>query len=310
MSIWQKIEPYLVDKPQPIIGAKTIQIILLREILDYIVLRTEDTRELNTAATPLSIKDTTNTRRVAFLGTKQKAVESRFMEQMLRTSREAAELGSYNCYLKDNLCLACPRCGLFGATNTESGGEKIGNIKHRIEYSTAFSLMPFDDIETATTFNALNDATQTTGQALGTRYAVAPASLFPSIVTLKSVTKKELILTIKTLLGAKSYGAESRIGGDVRNTIMGFAAGWEEILTPLELTLELYDQKESISSEIITGILNQYKNLAGNPDRVVVFNPEETQGLIKACADVPLDKVFIESAFEDIENYRKSQAGK
>ena len=72
------LKPYLEDKPRPLIGAKTIQLLLIREIHDYTVLRTEDTRELNTVATPLSIKeDGKDIRRVAFLATKQKAAESR-----------------------------------------------------------------------------------------------------------------------------------------------------------------------------------------------------------------------------------------
>jgi len=310
MSIWEKIEPFLVAAPQPIIGAKTIQIILLREILDYTILRTEDTRELNTAATPLSIKERSSARRVAFLGTKQKAVESRFMEHMLRTALEEAEMGTLDCHLKDALCLACPRCALFGGTNVESGAERIGNIKHRIEYSTAFSLMPFEDIETAITFNAIDDSTQTTGQALGSRYAVVPATLFPSVVALKSVTRRELILAIKTLLGAKSYGAESRIGGDVRNTIVGIVGGWEEIITPLEFTLESYDHKDSLSPQTVHSLLDGYKKLAGNPDHVLILSPEEMESLVKECAETPLNKGFLEKAFTDVDEYRKAQAGK
>ena len=51
------IEPYLVDKPYPLIGAKTIQLNVMREILDYTVLRTEEDRQLNTVYTPLSVKE-------------------------------------------------------------------------------------------------------------------------------------------------------------------------------------------------------------------------------------------------------------
>ena len=136
---------YTVAHPEPLIGAKTIQIILMREILDFTVLRTEETRELNTVATPRSISETENTMRVAFLGTKQKAVESRQLEQILRTATDEARLTYPVCYLKDNLCLRCPRCALFGATSTESGKGDTPNIKHRIEYSTAFSLLSHEE---------------------------------------------------------------------------------------------------------------------------------------------------------------------
>src|SRR6266849_4271835 len=136
-SIIEKLNDYLIEKPKPLIGAETIQFLLLREILDYTVLRTEETRELNSVSTPLSESNrATVTKRVAFLGSKQKAAESRQMEYLLRSAAEAAkkEIPSGKvgdgCYLKDNLCLACPRCGLYGATAL---GQEA-NIKHRIEY--------------------------------------------------------------------------------------------------------------------------------------------------------------------------------
>ncbi len=235
-SVIEKLNGYVVEKPRPLIGAETIQLLLLREILDYTVLRTEETRELNSVNTPLSETDrVTTVKRVAFLGSKQKAAESRQMEYLLRSATTAVGKDIEECYLKDNLCLECPRCGLYGASAL---GEEA-NIKHRIEYSTAFSLLPFDQISEEITFNAVSELDQTTGQALGSRNVVKPASLFPSIVTLKAVTREELVLAVKTLLACKSYGAESRTGGDCRNTLFGVAAGWEEIITPLELTLEL-----------------------------------------------------------------------
>lgn len=304
------IEPYLVDKPYPLIGAKTIQLIVMREILDYTVLRTEEDRQLNTVYTPLSVKEDKPTRRVAFLATKQKAAESRQLEQLLRTAAEEGGLSIPECYLKDKLCMKCPRCGLYGATSTESGQSDRANIKHRIEYSTAFSLLPYENIATVTTFNAINDRNITTGQALGSRYAVAPATLFPSIVTLKSVTWIELVLAVKTLLACKSYGAESRIGGDVRNTIIGVIAGWEEVITSLELTLELYDRRNNNTpANIAEFIKKDYVPKAGNPDRVIVLEEEQTDELIKGLVNTALDKGLLEKAYKYIKDYRSMQIG-
>jgi len=327
-NAFAKVRPYLVERPRPLIGAETVQLILLREILDYAVLRTEETRELNTVHTPLSVsKADKPVRRVAFLATKQKAAESRELEHLLRTAVDKAGLkyvrrnGSLllsdkvqkgdeevACYLKDNLCMQCPRCGLYGGTSTVAGQQERANIKHRIEYSTAFSLLPFDDIGTALTFNAINDRNQTTGQALGQRFAVQPATLFPSVVTLKSVTQRELILAVKTLLTCKSYGAESRIGGDARNTLWGIVAGWEEVITSLELALELADSLDTLSPEMIKQIMEKkYKPMAGNPKQVVVLDPTEVDALVKACAETELDEAFLEAAYRDIASYRAEQ---
>jgi CRISPR-associated protein Csc2 len=310
MNSLDLLKPYTVEKPEPLIGAKTIQLILMRNVLDYTVLRTEETRELNTVATPLSLGNGAKTVvRVAFLATKQKAAESRQLEQLLRTATKEAGLNAAECYLKDNLCLQCPRCGLFGATSVESGKGDRANIKHRIEYSTAFSLLPFEDIESATTFNGIIDLNQTTGQALGSRYAVIPATIFPSIVTLRSATMTEVILTIKTLLASKSYGAESRIGGDMRNSLFGIVCGWEEIITPLELTLEIYDKRGEVSGETVRAIAEKYKPLAGNVDKVKVLAPAEVDEVVKQAAETKLDKQFLEAAYADVAQYHETQAG-
>lgn len=323
-----KVQPYLVGRPRPIIGAETVQLILIREILDYTVLRTEETRELNTVHTPLSVRQAGEpVRRVAFLATKQKAAESRELEHLLRTAIGEAGLKyvrrngrlllvdrvqngdkPVDCYLKDNLCMQCPRCGLYGATRTVAGQQERANIKHRIEYSTAFSLLPFDDIGTVLTFNAINDLNQTTGQALGQRFAVQPATLFPSVITLKSVTQRELILAVKALFACKSYGAENRVGGDVRNTIWGVVVGWEEVITSLELTLELADNLDKLTPETIKQIVeDKYKPMAGNPKQVTVLEPEEVEALVKACTKTDLNKEFLEAAYGDIASYRDEQ---
>lgn len=327
-SVFGKLQPYLVERPRPLIRAETVQLILAREILDYTVLRTEETRELNTVPTPLSMKKAgEGVRRVAFLASKQKAAESRELEHLLRTATSRASLSHVRrdghpiltgtgqkgdqelvCYLKDNLCMYCPRCGLYGGTRTVAGEQDRANIKHRIEYSTAFSLLPFEDISTAITFNAINDSNQTTGQALGQRFAVQPATVFPAVVTLKSVTRRELILVVKTLLACKSYGAESRIGGDVRNTFLGVVAGWEEVITSLELTLELADQLDALNAETVSRIIREkYSLMAGNPQHVVVLDSGEIEALLTACATTDLDRPFLEAAYEDINCYRKEQ---
>lgn len=307
-GVLKQLNGYLLDKPQPLIGAETIQLLLLREVHDYTMLRTEESREINSVFTPLSVSNReTVVRRVAFLGTKQKAAESRQLESMLRTANAQAARAIPECYLKDNLCLQCPRCGLYGATALSNEA----NIKHRIEYSTAFSLDPFDQVTEEQTFNAVNETDQRTGQALGSRPVVKPGTLFASIVTLRSVTRAELVLAVKTLLSCKSYGAESRIGGDCRNTIVGVTAGWEEIITPLELTLELYDIRDEVTAGAIETLLNEnYRPLAGYPERVHILPASQIESFVRECAETRIDSHFLEKVYNDIRDYRASQDGK
>jgi CRISPR type I-D-associated protein Csc2 len=197
---------------------------------------------------------------------------------------------------------------LFGGTNASSYNNADANIKHRIAYGTAFSLTDYQDVQEAITFNAISDDKSTTGQALGTRNVVKPATLFPSIVSLQSVSWKELMLALKAILGTHRYGAESRIGGDMRNTVFGIVAGWEEVITPLEMTLELYDrQSEGITPELVNAILEEYAQGASNREKVKVLPVDDVNVLVTEVGAFELSGAFLEAAYEDAEAYREAQ---
>lgn len=316
---FDKLQTGLVEAPEPLLGAETIQIILAREIHDFTVLRTEPTRELNTVVTPTSITEMSPLLRVIFLASKQKAVESRAMRSILKTAKSSLELTDTDCYLKANLCMSCPRCVLFGAVKTEKGKQEA--IKHRVGYGSAFSLMPYEDIEAAFTFNAVDERTQRTDQALGTRYTVTPATIFPSIVTLRCATWKELIIILKTLLSTTNYGAENRIGGKIKNHVIGIVAGWEEIITPLELALELYAEytkvdklntKDDKQNTVFTAngidlglILNRYKNEAVFGDKIQILTGKDLEDLIISAKSFQINKELLESLDKDTKNFKE-----
>lgn len=300
------LAPYFVEKLKPIAGVKTIQLVIFREVLDYTVLRTEEDRQLNSAVTIKSVDDQSQVSRAIFLGGKQKAVESRQLERLLRTAAEEEGLRIEECYLKDHLCLECPRCGLFGGTNASSNKSSKSNIKHRISYSSAYSIDLLDDISEGVTFNGISDKTQATGQTLGERVSITPGTLFPSIVTLTSITWKELVLVIKTLLTSKKYGAETRIGGDVRNHIVAITAGWEEIITPLEITLFLA-KDENYDATTVIDILENVKEDTGYPDKILTLNEVQTREIIDFVRKFPLNKPFLEEIYSDVKEFRKIQ---
>lgn len=294
----------LVDRPQALIGAKTIQIVLFRQALDFTVLRTEESREINYAVTPRSATDGTSVRRVAFLGSKQKAAESRRLQSLLVTAREIEGLEPVKCYLKDDLCGRCPRCGLFGAVSTVAGAN-APNLKHRIEYGTAYSIRPYEEVCEALTFNAVDDRTQRTGQAFQSRPVVVPLTLFPSIVTLRSATANEVVLAIKSILATTSYGAESRTGGDMRNLLAGVVVAWEEIITPLELTLALSTGEATAAA--VKMVLDDYKKRAAFESKVHVLDEASLDALERAVQAVGLDQAFLEGAYGDVQYLREQQ---
>ena len=149
-----------------------------------------------------------------FLASKQKAPETREFASLVKEYYRKHDLSTeakepvLSCEMKDRLCRACPRCTLFGAVVTDQTGsfwKKRWNIKHRIEYSSAFSLETYDMISENITFNAVTESTQLTEQALGATENVSPLANFPSIISLNSPTWEELVLVIKNLLRCKSY---------------------------------------------------------------------------------------------------------
>lgn len=284
---FKKLKPYLVDEISPLLDARVVQVLLLRQTHDYTIFRTEESRELNTVVVPESINSTIPTVKVAFLASKQKAPENRMYSRLLRT------INNSDCYLKDELCMECPRCVLFGAVSTKQG--RNYNIKHRIEYSTAFSIERYEDLLETITFNAIAENTQLTGQALNITHNVRPLANFPSVVSLTSVTWPELALYLKTLLATKSYGAETRTKGDMRNVVLGIVAGYEEIITSLEYSLELTAVWGEPDLEAETEkILKKYAKLSASRGNLVVMNTYEVKQLISEVQDMPIDKDLVD----------------
>ena len=92
-----------------------------------------------------------------------------------------------------------------------------------------------------------------------------------------------------------------------RNTIWGVVAGWEEVITSLELTLELTDSLDNLTPEIVCAITDRYKAMAGNPSQVQVLVPAEVEALVTACAETELDRGFLERAYADVGGYHREQ---
>jgi CRISPR type I-D-associated protein Csc2 len=299
---WKELDPYLEKELSPLLSAKTVQIVLIRQVLDFSILRTEDSRELNVVELPVSLESTKSNDYGLFLASKQKAVESRKYKELLRLYNDDNE-----CYLPMNLCMKCPRCVLFGAVKPKGGDY---NIKHRVEYSSAYSIEPFEDINEIITFNAISETTQKTNQALNVTHNFKPLTIFPSIVTGKSITKEELCLLIKAILSSSSYGAETRVKGDTRNEIIGIVGGYEEIITPLELKLELGPllnggdiiTKDDLMDKVYN-ILEKYSHLAGNSNNIKIFEQNKLNLLLKDIRAMDPIEALIPKLYEQAEKF-------
>jgi CRISPR type I-D-associated protein Csc2 len=297
---------------------KTVQILLIRQTHDYTVLRTEETRELNIGVTPTSITDSKQKARVVFLASKQKAPETREFAAFVREQykkvlsdkpdQKDVKEQILECEIKDKLCRTCPRCTLFGAVVTDNKHNfKRWNIKHRIEYSSAFSLEAYELISENITFNAVTESTQLTEQALGVTENVSPLANFPSIISLNTPTWQEFVLVIKNLLRCKSYGAEGRTKGDTVNYITGLIFADEEVLTSLEYVLELENADKSKSViEQTCEIVKKYADMASLKDNIKFLTADELEQLIDGIQDLQISEEFITKAFTDSLNFAKA----
>jgi len=312
-SSFEPLSPYLLEQIPVLKTAQTIQVIALRQTHDYAVFRTEETRELNVVTTPTSVKDMSPQVRVVMLASKQKAPENRNYITLYRSLAEDLEVkmdpNVEICYLKDNLCRKCPRCVLFGAVTTEKGarGQPRWNIKHRIEYSSAYSLERYEDIYELLTGNAVSDATTSTGRALLLTENVTPIANFPSAISLNSVTAHELMLYVKTLLATKSYGAEGRIKGDAVNHVLGIAAGFEEVVTSLEVTLELSALSEPLKDPVgsMAEILKRYVENTAFSNKTALIVGDELENFMKEVREYKFSKEDLKTMKQQSESFIK-----
>lgn len=308
----KNLTKFFVESPRLFRTSKNIQILVLRQTQDFTIFRTEETRELNLVTLPKSALDKTPTAKVVMLASKQKAPENRLFHNLLRTAAEQVghklDDGQGQCELKDNLCQKCPRCILFGSVSVEKGGQERWNIKHRIEYSSAYSVEPYEEIYEILTFNAVDSVTQSTGQALGYTENIQPLTTLPSIVTLNSVTLEEFIAYLKTLMACKSYGAETRVKGDMVNHILGIVGSYDEIITPLEYNLELSAVKlgEVNPLEKTAEILEKYKRFSAFSNDVVLLSGKELSNFIGRIGEFQYSKPFIEKIYQDALNLGKN----
>jgi len=196
------------------------QVVVLRQLKGFGQFVTESRDEVNTYE--FGVGD----ERPIIFGEKLKAVERR---TIMRKVREVLKV---NCWLTTHkkggdggisgLCMSCPACALFGGTYApkKGGGTGPKNVveMRRAYYSGAF---PFQgggirDV----TFNAVDERTGQTGQALGTNQIIEPRD-FIDVVTVESENEKWVKLLIWGIEHSDRYGANTRIYGEVHNDVLG-----------------------------------------------------------------------------------------
>lgn len=299
----KKYEKWFVSLPMPTTKNLYVQILLLREIHDYSIFRTEAGAELNTVLTPKSLENSKRIKRVVVLGRKFKAVERRVGRDIIRSVKPDFEK---KCCLPDKLCLTCPDDWLHGGISTIRGVERELALHSRALYESAFTLHDAEDIIELITMNAVSEVTGTTGVSLTSQFMLPPAIYLPNVVTMHSVTWKELLYMLASIVRASRYGARSAVQATVKNHINALIFGEGCAVTSLELTLALCDRiKEDELDKIDTGLLvkiiNEYVNVAADKlwFKTEIVRGEELTKILEVEKKTDI-KVLVDSMYDDV----------
>lgn len=134
------------------------------------------------------------------------------------------------CALKDDLCMKCPTCFLFGGTGETSSAKVPYNILSRIYGETFISETQVQEI-TPYTANAVREQDLTTGQALMSILTVPKETVFRGVITLKDPTLEMVSILVENINRLSRIGARSVEWGRVQTKIEGYYLSDREVLS-------------------------------------------------------------------------------
>ncbi|MBM4146284.1 MAG: type I-D CRISPR-associated protein Cas7/Csc2 [Nitrospira sp.] len=155
-----------------------------------------------------------------------------------------------NCALKDELCMRCPTCLLFGGTGetSEKGpyGKQNYNILSRVLGETFISTSEVEGIQNYTQ-NAVGEKDLMTGQALMIILTVPKETIFRGVVTIKDPSKEMASVIVDNLRRLTRIGARSVEWGRVETTIIDARLSDRENISVYNLLQTAEAQADDIS---------------------------------------------------------------
>jgi CRISPR type I-D-associated protein Csc2 len=112
------------------------------------------------------------------------------------------------CSLKNDLCMKCPSCFIFGGTGQTGTANVPYNILARLMGETFISLNEVGEIEPYTQ-NAVDEKTLSTEEALMSILKVPAGTEFIGVLTLKDPTKEIASIVVNNLPRLTRIGARS-----------------------------------------------------------------------------------------------------
>ena len=243
-----EVEDYVYDEVPTTATGRMAHIGVLRETNSYSIFTTEGS-ELNLASTDATTAGNEKMQRIVMFKRKQVAAERRKGKEFLRGLHENhtgsidndEAFGNFSddgdlCRLHDNLCGKCIDCKLYGFANAEPNDVE-GSRTSRVLTDSAFSIRGLERRQDIT-FNAQSEENERGGQshALNSLAHARPETFFPSIVTLRDFTYRELYWLIHLIQSTTRYGAETSRTGYVDNEVVSIWFDTRETMSNLELS--------------------------------------------------------------------------
>ena len=256
-------------------------ILMIRETESYSVFQTDGT--LNIANVKRGSKNAKPLIRLAMFKRKQTSPERLTGRELLRRSgitQNQDDKGEPKyCDYNEHFCQSCPDCVYYGFAIGDAGAEKS-----KVYADTAYSISGYDESHQQFSFNALFEKGNMSqkGQvrsSFGEQDHIVPQVYFPSVITIKDVTRNSFAYILNNLLRTKRYGAQTTRTGRLANHIIGVVFADGEIFSNLKLTQAIYDelsdagQLENIplnQAEVLENAKAVIPQLLGNDG--VIFN--------------------------------------
>lgn len=155
------------------------------------------------------------------------------------------------CFINEEMCGKCPDCHLYGAVRAQSGNNFA--YKSKVITDESFSLLPYSEVTTEHTFNALyengtmrkasenDDGEGEQSRSINSDEVVKTGTFFLSTETIIDVKSEDLIYILSNIMRNKRYGAMTTRLGQTNNHIIGIAFSDCELISSIEWTKTTYD---------------------------------------------------------------------
>ena len=217
-------------------------LVVVRETESFPVFQTDGT--LNIAKVSTGLQSDDSLIRLAMFKRKQSSPERLTGRELLRraniTQNKNSDEDSY-CDYNEKFCTVCPDCVYYGFAIGDSGSEKS-----KVYVDTAYSITGYDESHQQFSFNALFEKGNMSQKgkvrsSFGEQDHIVPQVYFPSVITIKDVTRNSFAYILNNLLRTKRYGAQTTRTGRLANHIIGIVFADGEIFSNLKLTQAIYD---------------------------------------------------------------------